>query len=157
MPSVALLEKPGGGERGTGRDLPLRAPLIPFPGRDPGDLIYNENGPFLLLLNCFSAIAMVALAVLQGPGDIWALFLEGPQGPPTSGIISTALFYSPVYRLKLVMSIVNQKFGLPRKYQYQIGIWYFCPRFLGIYLVFYGCLQYDLLKTLLNIGIFSAE
>ena len=34
--SLALpwLEKPGGG--GTGRDLPLRAPVIPFPGWDPG-------------------------------------------------------------------------------------------------------------------------
>ena len=27
-----------------------RAPLISFPGGDP---IYNENGPFLFLLNCF--------------------------------------------------------------------------------------------------------
>ena len=35
----AWLEKPGGG--------------------GPGGPIYNENGPFLLLLDCFSAIAIV--------------------------------------------------------------------------------------------------
>ena len=35
----------GGG--GTGRDLSLRAPLIPVPGWDPGGPnIYNEMGPF---------------------------------------------------------------------------------------------------------------
>ena len=34
----------GGGE--TGRDLPLRAPSIPFPGWDPGDPIYTKMGPF---------------------------------------------------------------------------------------------------------------
>ena len=34
---------------GNGRDLPLRAPLIPFPGWDPGDPRYNENGPFLFI------------------------------------------------------------------------------------------------------------
>ena len=44
---------------GTGRDLPLRVPLISLPGWDPGDPIYNENGPFLLLFDCFSAIAIV--------------------------------------------------------------------------------------------------
>ena len=50
------LEKPGW----TGRDLPLRAPVIPSPGWDwGGDVIYNENGPFLLLFFCFSATAMV--------------------------------------------------------------------------------------------------
>ena len=37
---------------GAGRDFPLRAPLIPFPGWDPGDRMYNENGSFLLLLDC---------------------------------------------------------------------------------------------------------
>ena len=31
---------------GTGRGLPLRAPLIPLPGWDPGNPIYNENEPF---------------------------------------------------------------------------------------------------------------
>ena len=55
------------------------------------------------------------------------------------------------------MSIGNQKFGIPRKYQYQIGIWYSCPKFLGIFLVFYRCLEYDLCKIWLNIGIFSEE
>ena len=44
---------------GTGRDLPLRAPLIPFTGWEPGGPIYNENGPFLLFLDCFLAIAKV--------------------------------------------------------------------------------------------------
>ena len=45
---------------GTWRDLPFRAPLIPFPEWDTGDQhTYNENGLFLLLLDCFSAIAIV--------------------------------------------------------------------------------------------------
>ena len=46
---------------GTGRNLPLRTPLIIFPGWNPGDPIgiCNENGPFLLLLDCFSAFAIV--------------------------------------------------------------------------------------------------
>ena len=39
--------------------------------------------------------------------------------------------------LLLAMSISNQTFGIPRKYQNQIGLWYFCPKFLGIFLVFY--------------------
>ena len=52
------------------------------------------------------------------------------------------------------MSIGNQKFGIPRKYQYQIGIWYFCPTFLGIFLVFHRYLKYGLLKIWLIIGIF---
>ena len=39
--------------------------------------------------------------------------------------------------LLLVMSIGNQKFGITRKYQNQIGIWFFYPKFLGIFLVFY--------------------
>ena len=38
---------------------------------------------------------------------------------------------------EVVMSIGKQGFGIPRKYQYQIGIWYSCPNFLGIFLVFY--------------------
>ena len=52
------------------------------------------------------------------------------------------------------MPVGNHKFGIPRKYQYQIGIWYFCPKFLGIFLVFYRNLGYGLLKIWLNIGIF---
>ena len=52
------------------------------------------------------------------------------------------------------MLIGNQKFGIPRKYQYQIGIWYFCLKFIGIFLVFYQYLEYDRLKIWLNIGIF---
>ena len=81
-----------GGGGGTGRDLPLWAPLIliSFAGGDLGDPIYNEKGPFLLLLNCFSAIAIVALVVLGPLRPFGALFLEGPQGlvPSTSEIIS---------------------------------------------------------------------
>ena len=42
-----------------------------------------------------------------------------------------------VVMTKVVMSIGNQEFGIPRKYQYQIGIWYLCPKFRGILLVFY--------------------
>ena len=55
------------------------------------------------------------------------------------------------------MSIGNQNFGIPRKYQNQIGIWYFCPNFLGIFLVFYRYLENDLLKIWLNIGIFGQK
>ena len=53
-----------------------------------------------------------------------------------------------------MMSIGNQKFGIPRKYRYQIGIWYFCPKFLGIFLVFYPYLEYGRNKIWLNIDIF---
>ena len=52
------------------------------------------------------------------------------------------------------MSIGNQKCGIPRKYQYQIGIWYVSPKFIGIFLVFYRNLEYGLLKIWLTIGIF---
>ena len=54
----------------------------------------------------------------------------------------------------LVMSIGNQEFDIPRKYQYQIGIWYLCLKFIGIFLVFYRNLEYDLVKSWFNIGIF---
>ena len=53
------------------------------------------------------------------------------------------------------MPIGNQKFGIPRKYQYQIGIWYLYSKFLGIFLVFYRYLEYDPLNIWLNIGIFG--
>ena len=53
-----------------------------------------------------------------------------------------------------VMSIGNQEFGILRKYQYQIGIWYLCLKFLGIFLVFYRNLEDDLVKSWFNIGIF---
>ena len=53
----------------------------------------------------------------------------------------------------VVMSIGNEKFGIPRKYQNQIGIWYFCPKFLGIFLVFYRNFVNVLVKIWLNIGI----
>ena len=39
----------------------------------------------------------------------------------------------------LVMSICNQKFGIPRKYQNQIGIWHFSWYFLGILSEFCEC------------------
>ena len=41
----------------------------------------------------------------------------------------------------LVMSIGNQEFGIPRKYQYQIGIWYLCLKFLDVFLVIYRNLE----------------
>ena len=52
------------------------------------------------------------------------------------------------------MSFANQKFAIPRKYQCQIDIWYFCPKFLGIFLVFYRYFENDLVKIWLNIDIF---
>ena len=45
---------------GNGRDLPLRAPLIPFPGGDPVGTKILRKWSLLLLLNRFSAIAIVA-------------------------------------------------------------------------------------------------
>ena len=45
------------------------------------------------------------------------------------------------------MPIGNQEFGIPRKYQYQIGIWYFFPKFLGIFLVFCRHLEYSHIKV----------
>ena len=50
------------------------------------------------------------------------------------------------------MSIGNQKFGIPRKYQNQIGIWYFCPIFLGIFLVFYRNFVNVLVKIWLTLA-----
>ena len=55
---------------------------------------------------------------------------------------------------RAVISIGNQEFGIPRKYQYQIGIWYLCPKFLGIFFVFYRYLECGLVKIWFNIGIF---
>ena len=52
------------------------------------------------------------------------------------------------------MPVGNQTFGMPRKYQYQIGNWYFCPKFLGIFLVFYPYFENAFVKIWLNIGIF---
>ena len=53
------------------------------------------------------------------------------------------------------MSIGNQKFGIPRKYQYQIGIWHFCLKFLGIFLVFYRHFENALVKIWLHSGILA--
>ena len=44
-----------GGE-GGGRDLPLRARLIPIPGWDPGDPIYNKMGPFYFFQTVFQQL-----------------------------------------------------------------------------------------------------
>ena len=52
------------------------------------------------------------------------------------------------------MSIGSQKFGIPRKYQNQIGIWFFCPKIFGILLAFLQCFENELVKIWLNIGIF---
>ena len=64
-------------------------------------------------------------------------------------------FASLQHVCELVTSIGKQKFGIPRKYQYQIGIWYFCTKFLGIFLVFYRYFEEALVKIWLNIGIFG--
>ena len=74
---------------------------------------------------------------------------SGPAGP-----IKTPGWIGPRGTYQIVMSIGNKKFGIPGKYQYQIGIWYSCPKFLGIFLVFYRYLEYDLYAIWLNIGIF---
>ena len=77
------------GETGEYREGPSPpGPLIPFPEGDPGDPIYKENGPFLHLLNCFSANAIVALVVL-GPLRPLGPFSSGAPRPFTSGIPST--------------------------------------------------------------------
>ena len=52
-----------------------------------------------------------------------------------------------------MMSIGNQEFGIPRKYQYQIGIWYLCPKFLGIFLVPIGIVSVILSTALLKFGL----
>ena len=78
---------------GTGRDLPLRAPLISLPGWDPGGPIYNENVPFLLLWDCFFSNCN---SCIGGFGPFETLEDPFPRGhtgpsPPISGIISQAL------------------------------------------------------------------
>ena len=45
-----------GGGGGTGRDIPLRAPLIPFPAWDPGDPIYNKMGPSYFFWTVFQQL-----------------------------------------------------------------------------------------------------
>ena len=61
----------------------------------------------------------------------------------------------PFRRFRLVMSIGNQKFGIPRKYQNKIGIWYFCHKFLGIFSVSSRYFEESLVKIWLNIVIFG--
>ena len=59
------LEKPGGG--GGDREGPSPPGPISFTSwGDLGGPIYNENGPFLLLLDCFSESTIVVYVVL-GP------------------------------------------------------------------------------------------
>ena len=82
------LEKPGW----TGRDLPLRTPLIPSPGWDRGDPIYNENGPLLLLLDCFSATAIVV--GIGGFGPIATFGNPFPRGPPRPGPLHLSKHFS---------------------------------------------------------------
>ena len=55
----------------TGRDREGPSPLGPInsmswvgPGRD--QYVYNENGPFLLLLDCFTAIVIHLFALRDG-------------------------------------------------------------------------------------------
>ena len=51
---VSMARETGGGGGDREGPSPPRAPLISFPGGDPGrPNLCNENGPFLLLLNCF--------------------------------------------------------------------------------------------------------
>ena len=58
-------------------------------------------------------------------------------------------------QLGLVMSIGNQEFGrYTKKIPIQISIWYLCPEFLRIFLVFYRYLEFSLVKIWFNIGIF---
>ena len=71
---------------------------------------------------------------------------DNGHGPLST--VRTLLIHCP-----LVMSIGNQKFGISRKYQNQIGIWYFCPKFLGIFLVFSRNFVNVLVKIWLHIGI----
>ena len=70
----------GGGPGGT---FP-RTQLTPVPGRNPerpNYTIINENGPFSLLLDCFSAIALVALVVL-GPLSSGGSSIEADKALP---------------------------------------------------------------------------
>ena len=50
---ITWLEKPGGG---TGRDLPLRTPLISFPGWDPGNQYITKMDPFCLSWTVFQPL-----------------------------------------------------------------------------------------------------
>ena len=50
-------------------------------------------------------------------------------------------------RSRVAMSIGNQEFGIPRKYQSKSVFWYLCLKFLGISLVFIGILSTTLLKA----------
>ena len=68
----------GGGDR-EGPSPPGPINFISWVG--PGGPIYNENGPFLLLLNCFSAIAIVVYIVGFGPFETLVdPFPRRPQG-----------------------------------------------------------------------------
>ena len=75
---------------------------------------------------------------------------------PNSEVVHRALVHTETKcqtTIMLVMSIGYQKFGIPRKYQNQFGIWYFCLKCLGIFWVFYRYFENDIVKIWLNIGI----
>ena len=83
---VAWPEKPGG-PGGTFLSGPHK---FHFLGETRGDPIYNENCPFLLLFDCFSAISIGGFGPFETFGDP---FPRRPQGlvPSTSGIISPGI------------------------------------------------------------------
>ena len=65
----------------AGVDLPLRTHLSYSwvgPG-GPNTCIPNENGPFLLILDCFSATSILVCVVLGPLRHLGTLFLEGPK------------------------------------------------------------------------------
>ena len=71
------------GETGGGGDREGPSPPGPInftSWGDPEGPIYNENGPFLLLLDCFSAIAIVV--GIGGFGPFETLEDPFPRGPP---------------------------------------------------------------------------
>ena len=120
-PSVCLpawLEKPGGGGGEGDREGPSPpAPLIPFPEGDPGDPIYNENGPFSRLSICFSAIAIVALMV-WALRDTWDPFPRGPPRPSPLHLWNN--FSSPVSRQMAGQITRYRLTKIPKLCHYQI-------------------------------------
>ena len=104
---------------GTGGTFPP-GPINSISWVGPGGPIYNENGPFLLLLDCFSAIAIVV--GIGGFGPLETLgdpFPWGPlmPSPPTSGIISPALYsiYSIIQYYTVSYSIKNICYCLKKR------------------------------------------
>ena len=104
---------------------------------------------------CYRAAAAAAVPGLSGAGRCAAAAAGGGSWPVHQpwGLVRLE-HCSTLQRLVLVMSIGNKKFGIPRKYQYQIGIWYFCSKFLGIFWVFYRYFEKVFVKIWLNSGIY---